>query len=270
MSVDSGPRHRPGLMISAATTVALVAAFFVLPGAVAEAASARGITTSTLADEVGRAFGEWWRAGAAPLTPGMEAVVSFWQVFHVTKALIALALLVSLLAAGYWFWKASADLAGRASRVGATVLGILPAPAAPIVLLILMANIQGAIAPLSSVLGLLPLDGSVPAVALVREQLAAGVTGSVLDTMIADFRAYHLVMVVTAAIAVILVIAADVVLWVRWRRMPRAHARLRHVTGVVAVVLPLLIAALLVILLANLSTVIDTAPALAAFFEGGR
>ena len=77
-------------------------------------------------------------------------------------------------------------------------------------LLILMANIQGAISPLSSVMGLLPMDGSVPEVAEVQEQFAAGTTTPVLDALISDFRAYHAVVVVGSVIMAVVVVAADI------------------------------------------------------------
>ncbi|MEO8263355.1 MAG: hypothetical protein ABI566_12380 [Pseudolysinimonas sp.] len=258
----------PRFTIILATTVLLVGAFFLLPGTVARVLSPEGITTGMLAESVGVAFSQWWTSAAAPLTPGMEAVVSFWAVFHVTKVVVAIALLIALLLTGHEVWKAYARATGRVARAGIALLGIAGAPLAPLMLLIVMANVQGSLAPLSSVMGLLPMDGSVPEVAEVQAQFAAGTSTPVLDALISDFRTYHLVVVVVAVIAALLVVAADIVLWIRWSRIVRQDVRLRRVTATVAIVLPALAPVLLFIMVVNLSTVAETAPALAAFFQG--
>ncbi len=263
------PRLSPRFPIIISSTVLLVVAFFLLPGTVARVwATEDGITTGVLAETLGTAFSPWWSSAAAPLTPDMEAVVSFWRVFHVTKALIAGALVIALLLTAQHVWKAYARADGRAARAGIALLGMVGAPLAPLMLLVVMANVQGAIAPLSSVMGLLPMDGSVPEVAQVREHFAAGTTTPVLDALISDFRTYHVAMVVIAVIAAAIVVAADIALWIRWSRIPREDVRLRRVTAIGAAAMATLVPLLLLVMVLNVSTVGDTAPALAAFFEG--
>mgnify|MGYP002363225469 FL=1 len=261
-------RVHPRSTIIIASTMLLVGAYFFLPGTVAAALSPAGITTGVLAETLGAAFSQWWSGAAAPLTTDMRAVVSFWGMFHVTKAVVALALLIGLLLTGHQVWRAYARVNAPAARAAIALVGIAGAPIAAFVLLIVMANIQGALAPLSSVMGLLPMDGSVPEVAQVREQFAAGTISPVLETLIGDFRAYHLALVVIAAVAAVIVMTADVVLWTRWSRMPRQDVRLRRVTATIAAVLPTFAVLLLFIMVVNLSTVADTAPALAVFFGG--
>jgi hypothetical protein len=264
------PRLSPRLTTIVASTLMLVVAFFVLPGAVARVwSSADGITTGNLAERVGAAFSQWWLSAAAPLTPSMDAVVTFWGVFHVTKALVTVALVVALVLTGAQVWQAYSRASGRASRAWLALVGIVGAPLAPLMLLILMANIQGAIAPLSSVMGLMPMDGSVHEVAQVREQFSAGTTTAVLDALVSDFRTYHLVVVVTAIILAVVVVCADIALWVLRSRMPRENYRLRRVTATVAIILPGLAPVFLLLSAINLSTALDTAPALGAFFAGG-
>lgn len=263
------PEQSPRLATIVVSTLMLFVAFFVLPGAVASWSSSDGITTGNLAERVGAAFSQWWLSAAAPLSPSMEAVVTFWGVFHVTKALVALALVVALVLTGEQVWRAYARTPGRASRAWIAVVGIVGAPLTPLMLLILMANVQGAIAPLSSVMGLLPMDGSVQEVAQVQEQFSAGTTTPVLDTLVSDFRTYHLVVVVTAIVLAAVVVCADIALWIwRWR-IPRDNHRLRRVTATVAILLPGLAPVFLLLSVINLSTVLDTAPALGAFFGGG-
>lgn len=263
------PRLNTRLTITVLSSLLLFVAFFLLPGTVARVwSSADGITTGNLAEKVGAAFSQWWLSAAAPLSPSMEAVVTFWEVFHVTKAVVAVALVIALLLTGEQVWRAYARTSGRASRAGIAVAGIVGAPLAPLMLLIVVANIAGAIAPLSSVMGLLPKDGSVPEVAQVLEQFAGGTTTPVLEALVSDFRVSHLVVVVAATIVAVVVVFADIALWIRWSRMPREEFLLRRVTATVAVVLPALAPLFLLLALINLSTVLDTAPALAAFYEG--
>ena len=50
--------------------------------------------------------------------------------------------------------------------------------------------------------------------------------------------------------------------------MPREDFRLRRVTAIVAALLPALVPLFLFLALVNFSTVLDTAPALGAFFGG--
>lgn len=268
-TAPSYPRQSSRLVMTLVSTALLFVAFLLVPGMVASAWSrAEGITTGVLAQNLGVAFSQWWSSAAAPLTPDMEAVVTFWEVFHVTKTAVALALLVALLMTGHQVWKTYARSSGRAARAFTAFVGIAGAPLAPLMLLIVMANVQGALAPLSSVMGLLPMDGSVPEVAEVREHFAAGTRTPVLDVMITDFRTYHLVLVVIAAIAAVIVMAADIVLWIRRSRIPREEVRLRRVTAIVAAVVPALVPLLLFFMVLNLSTVGEAASALAAFFEG--
>lgn len=268
-------RHMPRFSRQFAIIVSLLVVFsfalFFLPGAVASVSSGvDGISTATLARSVGVAFSEWWRTGAAPLTGGMEEVVKFWQIFHVAKAAVAAILLVLLTMTGAQVWKAYAQATTRARRFGYAVIGVAGAPLTLLVLIILLANVQGSIAPLSSVMGLIPMDGSVAEVTAVREQFAAGSSTPVLDVLVNDFRDYHLVIVFAAPIAAAGVMVADLVLWLRWVGLPRENYLLRRVCLVVAVVTPSVALMLVLIMIVNLSTVLDIAPALAAFFGGQR
>jgi hypothetical protein len=130
-----------------------------------------------------------------------------------------------------------------------------------------MANVQGAFAPLSSVLTFLPAEAT-PGVRQVTAQLAAGTPDAVTTALVNDFRAYHAVLVTCLVVAIVGVITATVALWVRRARMPKADKRPRRVLLAGALALPMLLPALGLLLLANLSTVADTAPALALFFDG--
>lgn len=248
-------------VLAGALTIAVVLG----PGAVAGWSSSAHLSVSALPATVAAGFDQWVRSGRASSAPLADAV-SFWAVFHTVKAVAAVALLVALVPVGRRVWGAYAQARSTGRRTLLLLVGVLGAPVAPIVLLMAMANVQGAVAPLSSVLNFLPMDS--PAVHQVRSELTDGTTTPPLATLVDDFRLYHAALVVTAVAAIVVVLALTVVVWVRRARTPRPARRLRRALTAAGVLLPGMLLFLGVVLLANLSTVSDTAPALAAFFDG--
>lgn len=219
---------------------------------------------------MGPAFVEYWTAG--PTKPGsaLAQLVAYWQGFHVVKAVAAallLAVLVVLLFDVWCRYVAAARL-GRRRALGA--FGVLGALASLVALLILVANIQGAVAPLSSVVSFLPTDGSDPAVVATIDEISAelrsGTTTSVHHALVSDFRLYHAAMVVSAGLTTVLLLAGGITLW---RRRSRNENNDRGLHATAATVMLALALAFGVVAAANLSTVIDPASALLAFFAGG-
>ncbi len=244
---------------------ALAIAVVLSPAAVAGWTSGTHLSIAELPGTVESEFGRWVASGRASSAP-LAAAVSYWSVFHVVKAVVAIALLVALVPIGRRTWGAWARAGSRGPRTGLLLVGVIGAAVAPLVLLVAMANVQGAVAPLSSVLNFLPLE-SAP-VAQVRVQLAAGATTPVLTALVDDFRLYHAVLVGTAVVAIVLVAVGSVALWVQRARTPKPDRRLRRVLTLGGVLLPCMLLFLGVVLLANVSTVADTAPALSAFLDG--
>lgn len=240
-------------------------ALVVWPEAVAGWVSGTHLSVAALPGVVADGFARWLQSGQAASEP-LSPAVSFWAVFHVVKAIVAGALLVVSVPVGRRIWGAYARVQSRGHRIGLWLVGVLGAPLVPLLLLIVMANVQGAVAPLSSVLTFLPMDG--PAVQQVRSDLASGRATPPVTTMITDFRLYHAVLVAVAVAAVLAVLAATVVLWVRRARTPRDQRRLRRVLAAGGMLTPVMVLFLGVVLVANLSTVEATAPALALFFDG--
>ena len=76
-------------------------------------------------------------------------------------------------------------------------------------------------------------------------------------------------LVTCLAVTILGVIATSIALLVRRARRPREDRRTRGVLLAGALIVPALLPPLGLLLLANLSTTADTAPALAAFFAGG-
>jgi hypothetical protein len=255
-----------------ATIIAgLSTAFFFAPSLMAMLiAGASGITTGTLAHRVGGAFSEWWSAGTTSLTESMSAVVQFWAAFHAVKAVIAAALVVVLFVAIRQLLAAHAHEDSRGRRAVIAAFGIAASLAAPALLLVLLANVQGSIAPLSSVMGLLPMTPPTEALTEVRAHFAAGTTTPVLSALVDDFRRYHAAMAMAAVIATFCVVAVNIAVWIHVFDLPSTEKRARRTLATIAVTLPALALFLFAITLANASTVVETAPARASFFTNGQ
>ena len=221
---------------------------------------------SDLGEDVTAGFERWALTGTTG--PALSGAVTFWAVFHLVKAVLAVALLAVLIVVGCRIWSHAARSRTGSARAGWGIVGVLGAGLPVVALLVVIANVQGALAPLSSVLNFLPGDAS-PAVQQVTAQLAAGTLDAVTGALVDDFRSYHAILVVCLAVAIVGVIAASAALWVRRARIPRDDKRPRRVLLVGALVLPMLLPVLGLLALANLSTVEDTAPALTLFLDGG-
>ncbi len=248
-------------VIAGLLTIAVVA----LPAAVARSLTGTSLTVAALPGTVAAGFEQWVRTGQASSAP-LAPAVSFWAVFHVVKAVVAALLLVTLIPVGRQVWNAYERARSRGRRARLRAIGGLGSLAVPLLVLVVMANVQGAVAPLSSVLTFLPMDG--PAVTQVRDQLASGRMTPPSTTLVADFRLYHAALVAAAVVAIGLGSAATTTLWVQRARMHESRRRLRRVLAVGGMIIPVMLLLLGVVLLANVSTVADTTPALAAFFDG--
>lgn len=252
----------------ALAAIALGIATMTLPAVVAEWSSSGRVTIAGLTEIVSRGFATWVSSAAAAPTSPLSDAVEFWSVFHVTKAVLAIALLCALVTVGCHVWAGAARAETRGARAGWVAVGTLGAWFPVVALLIVLANIQGAVAPLSSVMSFLPITAT-SEINQVRAELATGAYGPVTGTLVADFRTYHAALV--ACLAVVIVGLGACVVWmlVRRGRTVRGARLPRRMLGIGGIALVLLTAALGVILLANLSTVGDPARALAGFFGSG-
>lgn len=232
-----------------------------------------GVRLDSLVDSVRAGFLTSLTPGSGPAVSLVQAA-AFWQGFHLAKAVAGAALLGVLVMAGVRLGRrpASAIEPRRGFRVAA---GLLVAAGAAVSLLVVVANVQGAVAPLASVLTFLPVGGADPDVAAAGARLAGdlrtGASDPVATALLDDFRLYHLVLVGCAAlVGVGLTVGLAAV--VRARRIRRrASATTRPRTGALtatAVGLAGGLAFFLLVGAANLSTALDPAPALAAFLDG--
>jgi hypothetical protein len=261
--------------------VALGAAFVLAPRTLAASTPGGGFADQrALIDTLRTAFVDYWRSGGRGYPPGLEKVVEYWFRYHVAKAVIAALLLIVLVALGVLLWKAFLRVGGlgRRRRTVLASAGALVTALALFSVAIVMANIQGAVAPFASLLSMLPVGAPnaqlTDTVDQVRQRLAeypsaGGKTPPALEVMIRDFARYHATMVVLAAIVALVLAGVSTASWRRCAKTGSSDRRTRYVLGSFGVLSALLSLAVIVIAAANMSTATDPAPALLAFFNGG-
>lgn len=292
MSTTSPPTSPPGpsrttgvparaVTVLAALAVALVPAFVLAPGPVAGSMSGGGYgDRRELDDRLSASFADYWESGGRSLPPGLQGVVDYWSRYHVVKAVVAAVLLAVLVALGVLlrnaFLRAGALTAGR--RAALASAGVFVAALALFSLAMVMANIQGALAPFSSLMSMLPVHAShgelADVLGQIRRQLAGypdagGPTPPPIEVMVGDFGRYHAVLAVAATVVALSFVAISAVSWRRFAGTAASDRRTRRVFRASGLLWALLAAAVAVIAVANTATTADPAPALLAFFEGG-
>lgn len=213
-----------------ATTAALLAAVLLAPALVASLVFGEIDGVGSLRAGLPAAFAEHWGAGSEVVAGDLGRAVGYWATFHAVKAVLATLLLVAVA-------RALPRVRRGPLRIALQVLAVLAAVVAVV-------NVQGAVAPLSSLLSMLP--GEAAGAALAADDTPA------FAALVHDFAVYH-----AAAVVLVGVAAAGLALlgrraWLRGRRGPALVAA----AGVVL---------LGVVVLANASTAADPEPALRAF-----
>lgn len=253
-------------VLLAVASAALIVAVAVLPEVIARLVHVgAGVTAGVLPETVRRGFDVWVASGSSDLPPDLASATSFWMVFHVVKAMLAVAALTALVMLQGRTWTAYSSATSRRRRIGLGISLVLETIASALVMMVALANVQGSISPLSSVLSFLPAGEPTPAMIAMREQITSGAMSPAASVLAADFRTYHLVVVVGSALLGLGLIFAGVVIRMRW-----AGPSTRRVVDLVLadLVLAAGLGFLGLVLLANLSTVMDTVPALTAFLGG--
>jgi hypothetical protein len=255
--------------------VALSLAVVVAPMVLASVWSGDGYANlADLRGAVGSGLVHYWAADTGRLGPDLERVVDHWRRFHLVKAVLSGMLLVVLLELGSRLATAYVEAPRGSSRLLAGVLAVADAVLALIVLLVVMANVQGAAAPLSSALGLLPLDSPdrdlASTITQIRHDLAGEATSPAQAALVHDFAVYHAAMAGLAVLVSAGLVAVVARSWRRHAATPRVEARRRRVLAVGAPAAAVSATVFVVVAAANITTVLDPAPALLAFFDGGR
>ncbi|WP_246562701.1 hypothetical protein [Streptomyces roseirectus] len=219
---------------------------------------------------VKKGFVEYWGAGSADYSPAMGSVVDYWFRFHVAKAVISSAWLVVLVALGVVVWRGfvRGDGVRRAwlavAGAGITVGGLFS-------LVVALANVQGAVAPFTSALTMLPVGQRGGALGGTLAQVREGLAGDpasappALGVMIDDNVRYHVTMAVVAGVATLAFVVVSVVLWRRFAGTGDRRARtVLAGFGALCVVLAL---AMAVVGVANVSVAEHSARGLSDFFQ---
>lgn len=267
-----------GLVVLA---LALVAAFVVAPGALAASSSGGGfVERRSLIEAVRGAFVEYWASGDIGFPPALVGVVDYWFRYHVAKGLIAAVLLVVLSALGIHLCRGflSAAGIGLGRRVALALACAFVSMLALFSLLIVVANIQGAVAPFASLLPMLvvgPMDGELATTLDQVKQRLGDFPGAghqnppALEVMVREFSQFHVAMAVLAAVVAVVFVGMSVLLWKRFARTRSSDGRTRGLLGSFGVLSGLFLLVMIVLAVANATTAADPAPALLAFFEGG-
>jgi hypothetical protein len=226
------------------------------------------------------AFVDYWTSGDRSYPPALERLVDYWIRYHVAKAVIAALLLTVLVVLAVHAWRALM----RPGRLAPGRLAVLAASGALAAMLafssavLVMVNVQDVVAPFASLISLLPIGTSnaqfTDTVGQVRQRLAeypktGGRTPPALEAMVSNFALYHATLVVLLAVLAAVLIGLSVVLWKKRARTESSERPIRHTLAWTSVLLALLSLAVIVVVLANLSTVMHPAPGLLAFFTGG-
>ncbi len=228
------------------------------------------------------AFIDYSSSGSATLPDSLETVVEYWARYHVAKAVISALALLVLCSACRRLWASYQGTSyqgrradGRGRTVAYVVAGLAASLGTISAAALLMANIQGAIAPLSSAVSLLPAqrDSSLAAaVDAVRHGIATPGASPVTDHLVADFARYHVVVAVLSAVFAALLGVLAVRLWRGHRPGLNGVGALsystRSATATAAATLTVA-AAVLVLCVANVSSALEPARALSLFFAGG-
>jgi hypothetical protein len=276
ISSRSGGISARTLAVLAALAVALIPAVFLAPHTLAANGSEGGFADQhNLIKAVDQAFVGYWNSGHRDFTPGMDRVVDYWFRFHLAKAAIAGILLIVLVALGVLLWKAFLRGGGVGRRVALASAGVLVTMLAVFALLIMTVNIQGAVAPFTSALTLLPVGAQHGRLGDTLDQVRQGLadyksaghqTPPALEMMISDNARYHAVMAVLTAILVVAFIAMSVLLWKRFAGTESSDRRERRVLGSYGVLAPLFSLVMIVVAVANVTNTSDPAQGLIGFF----
>ncbi|MGW5075990.1 hypothetical protein [Rhodococcus sp. NPDC004095] len=272
----------PGRALAAllVLTAVLVAAFVFAPRVLAGSRPGGGLfDQGSLAATLREAFDGYWRSGDRAFSPGLETLVDYWFRYHVAKAVIAVLLLAVLVALAVLLWKAflKTDGVGSGRRAALASAGVLATMLAQVSLVLVMANIQGTVAPFSSLISMLPVgetDGELAGtLGEVRRQLADSPSAGdqtlpALDVMIRDFSRYHAAMAVIATIVAAVLLGMSVASWTTCARTGSSDRRTRRLMGSFGVFWTLLSPVVIVVAVANTTTAANPVPALSAFFDG--
>ncbi|MGX1809338.1 hypothetical protein ACWIGI_26755 [Nocardia sp. NPDC055321] len=284
MGAPPAPATRAGFSgraigVLAAVAVALGTAFVYAPRVLAARDGASFADAGALRADFRTAFDAYWRAGESAFPGDLQRIVDYWFRYHLSKAVIAAALLFVLISLTVVLWRAFLRVgdSGTNRRVALGAGGVTSAGLALVAVVLVVANIQGAAAPFASLLPFLTDGAPDPALADTLEQVQqrlaeASSSGErapdALGVMVDDFARYHVVMAVAAAIVAADLLVLSVLLW-RRSVARSADSRVKRVLRGFAIVAVAVALGAIVVAVANTTNAGDPVSGLAALFAGG-
>lgn len=215
------PRANSRGLVGLAFVLAVL--FVIAPSSLAGGSYGRSVSDNgPLVDATRVSFVEFWNSGRGEFPSALQSTVDYWLRYHVAKALIAALLAAVLIVLGARVWRSLARSGGRGRTVALTSAGVGVTMLAMFAIALVMANIQGAIAPFSSLLSLLGPEqrGGELAVTIdqIREMLAepagtSGLRSLALDTIVSDFSRYHAALAGMAAAGAAGLVVLGVMSW---------------------------------------------------------
>ncbi len=268
-------RDRAAALFLAILIVLLAAGFVLAPRALTGAGPAH---EHSLSAATSQAFTAYWQSARRSYPPALADLVAYWRRYHVAKTGFAVALTIALCLLAHMLWR-SLLRAGRL-RPSTTTAAVVSASAVTALafgsVLVVTATIQGALAPFSSLVSLLPVghgDSALTAAARqirhdLAEHQALPRTPPPLGAIIDDFQRYHAVLAAQAAILAVVLIGLSMLMWRRAHTAGRAVPRAKPLLRLLATAFALFTAIILIIGAANLSTALNPDPALQLVFGG--
>lgn len=281
MSVPAVPARSAGISGAlAVVAVALTAAFVAAPRVLASIGPGGGFAgRRDLVGALRESFVGYWSSGDRDLSPGLARVVEYWFRYHLAKGAIAAILLIVLVVLGVRIWRVYVEVGGMgaAKRAALVSVGVVVTGLALFSLVVVVANVQGAVAPLASLLPMLTAGATGAKLTGTLDQIqrylaaspgAGGRTPPALEVIISDYARYHVVMAVITGILAAVFIGVSVVLWKSFARTESSGRRTRRLLGSFGVASPLLALAMIIVAVANTTTAVHPVPPLLAFFHG--
>ena len=216
--------------------------------------------------------------GRRSYPPALADLVAYWRRYHLVKAAFAVPSAIALCWLAHILWRSPLQ-AGRlrpATTAAAVASGSAVTALAFGSVLVVMATIQGSLAPFSSLVSLLPIGHGDPALTESAGQIQHDLsehqvlsrTPAPLGAIIGDFQRYHAVLAAQAAVLAVALIGLSVLMWRRSNTAGRAVPRAKPLLRLLATAFALFTVIVLVVDAANVSTALNPGPALRLVFGG--
>lgn len=262
-------------MSLAALALVLAAAFVLLPRPFAQAMTGRGYGDERdLRAKATTAFLDYWHTGKRALTAEFSQLVDYWRWYHLLKSAAAIGLMIVLVVLAVRLWKGYARSGTNAEAWPRTTGGVVVTVLAVVAVVAAMANVQGTLAPFSSLMSMLPINSAQGDLLVMIGQVKAELghyssdSPGALTQMVNDLAGYHVVLAVIAGGLAAVLVAAVIASFRAYAGTPTIDRRPRRLfrwLGVAALFMSVL---MLVLALGNTSTAIDSPTAVLNFYKG--